>query len=332
MGIVSVQQLIDRIQSDLSDWDSKTKPWFRGESREVPPRPSLCPKISDYEFWEENYLLQSFRRQAGGLSDVPPRDETDLWLFLAQHYGVPTRLLDWTESALHALYFAINQGNPDPRVYMLNPRKLNEVAGAPTYDFNYPLSFHGIGAIYVQLAWTNRNLGAVVVTADFFYRTCDLREVENRQKAIEKRLEVPIAFPATYQDRRMNAQRSSFTIHGSSLKPIQEILKSKRDDSRDILIEYQIDSNVSAKLLKDLSVLGVSASTVFPDLEHLARDLVYDIKTFPTTPPVLQHGMPAAGTGEFFEPVRFPGIDAVEPLAQPHDDGEANPDVGSPAT
>ena len=104
--IKSINQLIDAIERDLLRWGAGVKPWFRGESGDEPP---LRPKIWNRTTAQENHLMQSFRRQAGGLSNVPFRGHTDLWLFLAQHYGVPTRLLDWTEGALHALYFAINK-------------------------------------------------------------------------------------------------------------------------------------------------------------------------------------------------------------------------------
>ena len=260
--ITSVTQLINTVKEDLQNWEEECMPWFRGESGN---QPALCPKIANYTYNQENYLLQSFRRQAGGLANVPPREHVDLWLFLAQHYGVPTRLLDWTEGALHALYFAINRDNSYPRIYMLNPRKLNELAGLRTYSPNYPLSWIWGGGLYVSLAWQNRKLDEG--SKDF--------QIRNNLD-----LDIPIAFPATYQDHRMIAQRSCFTIHGVSLKPIEDILKKKDIDVNGYLYKYEIDSKAKASLLKELSILGISAATIFPDLDHLALDLVSNASTF----------------------------------------------------
>jgi hypothetical protein len=260
--ITSVTQLIDTVKDNLQNWDKECKPWFRGESGD---HPALCPKISNYTHNQENYLLQSFHRQAGGLANVPPREHVDLWLFLAQHYGVPTRLLDWTEGALHALYFAISQDNSYPRVYMLNPRKLNELASSRTYSLNYPLSWIWGGGLYVSLAWQNRKLNEAA------------KEFQVKNKLD---LDIPMAFPATYQDHRMIAQRSCFTIHGTMLEPIEDILRKKNITGSDCLYKYEIANKARIDLLKDLSLLGISAATIFPDLDHLAQDLVSDVSTF----------------------------------------------------
>lgn len=260
--IKSITELIKVIKKDFMSWKACPKPWFRGESGNGPP---LCPKIASHKAHEENYVLQSFRRQAGGLANVPPREYTDMWLFLAQHYGVPTRLLDWTEGALHALYFALNRKADSPRIYMLNPQKLNELAGAKIVFPNYPLSWIKGGGIYVALAWQNRTLN------------------ENQQTEALKiglNLNIPLAFPAIYQDQRMIAQRSCFTIHGKALEPLSEILERNNIVAIDCLYEYKIDMGARIDLLRELSILGVSAATIFPDLDHLAEDLTIDIRGF----------------------------------------------------
>lgn len=257
----SIIEFITAIQDDLAKWETGTKPWFRGESGDTIP---LCPKIASVGANIENHLLQSFRRQAGGLADVPDREQTDMWLFLAQHYGVPTRLIDWTEGALLGLYFAINQGRPNPTVYMLNPRRLNELAGSKTTFPNYPLTFAKKGgSFYVALAWQNRSLDA---------------EQNTLVNYIGLNLDIPLAFPATYQDQRMIAQRSCFTIHGTELKSIQDILRENNIEVTECLFEYKIESMEKSSLLRDLSVLGISAATIFPDLDHLAKDLCSEVE------------------------------------------------------
>jgi hypothetical protein len=258
--ITSVVQFIKSLERDLKLWTKDSKPWFRGESGKVKP---LTPKVADLDPNEEMYLLQSFRRKAGGFANTPHREsETDLWLFLAQHYGVKTRLLDWTEGALIALFFAVNRGNPNPIVYMLNPHRLNDLAAEKFKTHIAPPNF--------PLSWGNRDGGNIAIA---------WASLEDREKHPDMGLELPIALPATYQDHRMIAQRSCFTVHGKTLLGLDILLGDKTPNISDYLVTYKISSRASDRITKQLFYLGVSASTIFPDLDNLSRDLNYEVSS-----------------------------------------------------
>ena len=187
-----------------------------------------------------------------GLSQVPDRKSTDQWLFLARHLGLPTRLLDWTENALLALYFAIHADESDePIVWMLDPFALNELSSS-----DHPEREQS-GSAQFPLTWFRPehkiNIGH-----------------ENSRGAWEenrKGVELPVAVQPTYVHPRMSAQRSVFTVQGKSKEPLNAQV------SADILRKYEIDPMATDQLRADLRMLGVQETSAFPDLDGLAREL-----------------------------------------------------------
>lgn len=244
--IDSVEQFVKQVKKDHGAWKTETFPWFRGEkaSPDGKPRNRLLPKL----FWtkpdgkphDENQLLQNFRQRAPTLAEgmqVPPRSgHTDQWLFLAQHMNLPTRLLDWTEGALIALYFALQEGLPRegrPTVWMLDPIKLNGRSGAELDANEFPLT------------WVERRY-QVIVPGDQYSRietkfgpsigNDNIRRAWEYPTAKEKRpgVDLPVAVHPTNIHPRLAAQKSCFTVHGKREQSIALL-------APEFLTEYVID-------------------------------------------------------------------------------------------
>ncbi len=101
--------------------------WFRGQ----PADARMSPRYyrDEYEGVDEAEIRQQFQSRAIQLMQgrVPDPERKWDWYFLMQHYGAPTRLLDWTDNPLVALFFAVTDAgnNGDAAVWILDPYWLN---------------------------------------------------------------------------------------------------------------------------------------------------------------------------------------------------------------
>ena len=96
----------------IADNDSGLASIFRGVSDTSYQN---IPSIGRHKFLDseslnrsERRLMQLFKESAVPYLDFQPSDDWE-WLAIAQHYGLPTRLLDWSTNPLVAMYFAVEK-------------------------------------------------------------------------------------------------------------------------------------------------------------------------------------------------------------------------------
>jgi hypothetical protein len=227
-------------------------PWCRGQERSEWP---LVPKLyrgADGDLNTEYEIREEFCTRAPALSDYArPSDDRVTgkweWYFVMQHYGAPTRLLDWTESPLVSLYFAVRSSR-----------------GC------FP------AAVWILDAWwLNRMVirkDEVIPPADTGTLPADRKRVApwlpDRFKKGARLPRLPCAVYPTHTMRRISAQRSCFTIHGSAHDGFDEITHNRR---RAKLVKIEIPAWEVRQVRDSLESYGIDETTIFPDLEALGR-------------------------------------------------------------
>lgn len=214
--VSSIAELLEALHADHGGY--KGSIWYRGQAN---VSWSLLPGyLRHNRTLSEGTLISRFRQSAAMLTERFPRESFD-WLFLMQHYGVPTRLLDWSESPLVALYFALmdagSNQETDAALWCLRPTELNKHANIrDEEEENYIPSFE-----------------------DDELQTYSYESIKNRRVKL-----LPVATIATRNNVRIQAQMGAFTIHHNDPVPIEDV------GTKEHITKYGIPKGARPNLIK----------------------------------------------------------------------------------
>jgi hypothetical protein len=251
--VETLKEFGDAVEAFLA-LTSETR-WYRGigdASYELRPSLFRHPLIATCKPLElEQQLLVRFRQRSIPYLNQRIDDDWEL-LFLMQHHGVPTRLLDWTENPYIALYFALTSckkhpktdAYPDCCVWSLDP-----------------------------IAWNRAVLDHISYTDGVLVASDERRNAHKpgvKENVFSKK---PVAMYGSYNSPRIVAQRGTFMVFGSDVSPMESVKAGTASITDEVLCKLVIPGGKVHAFLKSLTSIGYTDSVIFPDLDGLAREI-----------------------------------------------------------
>lgn len=295
--IKSVSEYIEQLKNifdRLKDADALLSFWFRGEGiKDMSPTPLIPNAYRDFggplnEDGLKKHVYSNAKCIEGNLKGLFHREaapylsklqiENNSWneYYLMQHYGLKTRLLDWTENALIALFNAVfSSQKEDGIVWVLNPHLLNKFTIHKICNISTTAIYTPTNGNEKRKPLLNPNDGKL--NLDELYRRylqLDFEDSANTDLQIEY---FPLALYPPLLDERMSMQSACFTIFGNQVNGLCDI-----DSKDEFLDKVIIDANSKPDIKEELRWLGISQKNMLPGLEGICKSIKdsYDISDF----------------------------------------------------
>jgi len=249
------------LMSDLRQLRSE-KPyvWFRGVG-------SKAHQLQPGVFWKkcidkEQDAFLDLHQVAAAYENTSNFKYWDIY-FLAQHYGLPTRLLDWTENFFNSVYFALDSWTREPStsvpaIWVIEPCLLNKLS----------INWEGIIAPIMNQE-----------SSLWLPPIGDSPRETTASDGHVYRNEHPLAIYPKMSNKRIIAQQGVFTVHGVSAEPIDSLICSKYQGDDTCVFRIDLEFPDCQEEFNQFKALGMRHSSIYPELDSYVRDLkeLYEI-------------------------------------------------------
>ena len=178
---------------------------------------------------------------------------------IAQHFSLPTRMLDFSYSYTVGLFFACfdakgRYGDQDGKVYVFNKSR-----------YEWLLKKHG------------KNSAEIVRSNEYLYKWLQHYVDKSDTTMGDDGLDMPIFVEATRQFDRLYSQRGLFLLWGRDEMCLEKILEKEGIDQKEVFDTVVISAEHKTKILKELREKHISEDSLFLN-SGMIKDLVSTIK------------------------------------------------------
>lgn len=210
---------------------------------------------SVYSMAEFNILNDFIGEASRFINNIAP-DDFVAWLEISQHFGVPTRLLDFTENPLIALYFAcVDKPEKDGVIWIID-------------EHSYNRKFHSINGM------VRADISKGTVNDIIFNEIIMPQNIGQNQ--------FPWIYKPYYREERMNMQSSVFMLWGHKINKLTDFLDSSdymtfsppiNNQTHGIIGRIEISKKIKQKVLQQLNLLGINEKFVYPGLDGIGKHI-----------------------------------------------------------